>query len=290
MTKQIELFESKDGKIRLDVNLKRDTVWLTQKQMAILFDCSIDNISLHLKNIFKEEELNIELVVEDSSNTAKDGKVYKTKNYSLDAVLSVGYRVKSKVATQFRQWSTSILKEHLVNGYSVNSKRLIEKKLELEIKESRKIVAQVLILKGLDKSLDETNMISTYLGKTVDQETMVLKAHILVERFLIQFLKSNSKNGTILDESRFTFRHLLSIVRLQYNPKEKLWLWGILKKLNTLRNKYAHVLETEEIDTEIRVFQRDCLKKLRSLGIESDKEDLKSMLVHLCAVVYGELS
>lgn len=92
--------------------------------MAQLFECSIDNISLHLKNIFKDGELEPEAVIEESSATASDGKRYKTKFYNLDAVISVGYRVNSLRATQFRQWATRVLKTFTVQGYVLDKKRL----------------------------------------------------------------------------------------------------------------------------------------------------------------------
>ena len=92
--------------------------------MAVLFDCSTDNISLHLKNIFKSGELNESSVTEDFSVTATDGKKYKTKHYNLDAVISVGYRVNSQRATQFRQWATSILRDFAIRGYVLDKERL----------------------------------------------------------------------------------------------------------------------------------------------------------------------
>ena len=87
------IYEDKNGGITVDAIYKDETLWLTQKGMAKVFNCSIDNISLHLKNIFKDEELNESLVVEESSITASDGKKYKTKIYNLDAIIAVGYRV-----------------------------------------------------------------------------------------------------------------------------------------------------------------------------------------------------
>ncbi|RJQ14381.1 MAG: type II toxin-antitoxin system death-on-curing family toxin [Nitrospiraceae bacterium] len=121
---QIEIYKSSDDKIELRVNLDKETVWLTQKQMAMLFDCSTDNISLHLKNIFKTKELDDNSVTEEFSVTASDGKKYKTKHYNLDAIISIGYRINSQRATQFRQWATQRLKDYLVKGYAVNQKRL----------------------------------------------------------------------------------------------------------------------------------------------------------------------
>ena len=121
-----ELIKFEDGNFSLDVNVSpsEDTVWLTQKQMALLFNVSIDNISLHIKNIINEEELTIS-VVEECSITAKDGKKYKTKLYNLDMIISVGYRVKSKRGILFRRWANSILKQYLMKGQVINENRCL---------------------------------------------------------------------------------------------------------------------------------------------------------------------
>ena len=119
------IYKDKNGNIMVDAIYKDETLWLTQKGMAKVFNCSIDNISLHLKNIFKAEELNESSVVEESSITASDGKNYKTKIYNLDAIISVGYRVNSKKATEFRIWATRVLKEYMIKGFALNDERFI---------------------------------------------------------------------------------------------------------------------------------------------------------------------
>lgn len=119
------IYRNEEGNIIVDAILKNETLWLTQKGMSKVFDCSIDNISLHLKNIFREKELDENLVTEKSSITASDGKNYKTKIYNLDAIVSVGYRINSKKATEFRIWSTKILKEYMVKGFVLNDERFI---------------------------------------------------------------------------------------------------------------------------------------------------------------------
>ncbi len=121
---QVEIYQTKDKRTQIEVKFEEDSVWLTQQQMADLFKQSKQNISLHISNCFKEKELDQKSVVKDSLTTARDGKMYNTKNYSLDVVISVGYRVKSKRGTQFRQWATQRLKDHLVKGYTLNEKRL----------------------------------------------------------------------------------------------------------------------------------------------------------------------
>jgi len=121
---EIEIYNAPDNKVELRVQLENETVWLTQQQMALLFNQTKQNVSLHIANIFKESELVKNSVVKESLTTTTDSKNYKTKYYNLDVIISVGYRVKSKQGTQFRQWATQRLKEHLVKGYTINQKRL----------------------------------------------------------------------------------------------------------------------------------------------------------------------
>ena len=108
----------------IQVLYKNETVWATQKAMAMLFDCTTDNIGLHLKNIFKNGELIEDSVTEKISATAADGKNYLTKFYNLDAIISVGYRVNSIRATQFRQWCTCVIRQFSIRGYVVDKKRM----------------------------------------------------------------------------------------------------------------------------------------------------------------------
>ena len=121
---QIIIYKSEDGKIAVDTLMKDDTLWLSQKMMATLFDCSVDNVALHLKNIFKSQELDENSVAEEYSVTASDGKNYKVKHYNLDAIISVGYRVNSIRGTQFRIWATQRIKEYLTQGFSLNEAKL----------------------------------------------------------------------------------------------------------------------------------------------------------------------
>ena len=111
-----------DETIKLSVRLDNETVWLTQQQMAELFETTRNNVTLHIDNIFKEHELESNSVSKESLLTAADGKKYQTKLYNLDVIISVGYRVKSLRGTQFRQWANRVLKEYLLKGYSVNQR------------------------------------------------------------------------------------------------------------------------------------------------------------------------
>ncbi|MBU1216414.1 virulence RhuM family protein [bacterium] len=126
------LIKYNDGEIELAVSVEHETIWLSQSQISELFDTSADNVSLHLKNIYKEQELNENSTTEDFSVVRHEGsrKVKRTiKHYSLDAIISVGYRVSSFKATKFRQWATSVLKEYIFNGYAINSHKITEQRL-----------------------------------------------------------------------------------------------------------------------------------------------------------------
>lgn len=123
---QVTIYETDDGKVRIDVLFEKENVWLSQKLMAVLFECSVDNISLHLKNIFLEQELDEKSVVEEFSTTATDGKKYKTKHYSLEAIISVGYRVNSARGMQFRIWATERLKNYILKGFAIDKDRFIK--------------------------------------------------------------------------------------------------------------------------------------------------------------------
>ena len=155
MTSRIKIFRSSDNQVELKVNLDKETVWLSQQQMADLFSQTKQNISLHIGNIFKEKELNSISVVKESLTTASDGKNYKTKFYNLDVIISVGYRVKSQRGTQFRQWATQQLKDYLVQGYAINEDRLAQKQQEVQhLKTGIRILNRAVDSKAEQEELD----------------------------------------------------------------------------------------------------------------------------------------
>ena len=123
----ILLYETEEGKVNVDVILKDETIWLTQKSMADLFECSSDNISLHLKNIFKDNELDKRLTTEVFSVVRKEGNRSVNRElefYNLDAIIAVGYRVNSKKATKFRIWATKILKDYMIKGFAIDVEKM----------------------------------------------------------------------------------------------------------------------------------------------------------------------
>ena len=125
---EIKIYKAPDGKTEIQVKLDNDTVWLSQKQMAELFDKDSDTVGLHLKNIYDSEELVENSTTEEYSVVRQEGKrnvSRKIEFYNLDAIISVGYRVNSKRGTSFRIWANKILKDYLIKGYSINEKRLL---------------------------------------------------------------------------------------------------------------------------------------------------------------------
>lgn len=152
---EVLLYEAPDGQVRVDVRLEKETVWLTQRQMADLFDTTVENVIMHLKNIFEIEEL-------EESATAKDFLVVQTegkrqvrrnlKHYSLDAIISVGYRVNSRRGVRFRQWATKTLRDHLLRGYTFNERRLAERGLQ-EARQTLDLLSRTLQNQAL---VDET--------------------------------------------------------------------------------------------------------------------------------------
>jgi len=123
-TGEIVIYQTDDGKTKIEVRFVNETVWLTQALMAQLFGTSVPNINIHIRNILKDGELDANSVIKEFLTTAADGKNYRTKYYNLDMIISVGYRIKSTVATQFRIWATSVLKEYIIKGFTLDDDRL----------------------------------------------------------------------------------------------------------------------------------------------------------------------
>ena len=164
----IQIYQTKEGNTEVIVKFDSETVWLSQKQMAQLFDKDTDTIGLHLRNIYKSGELEEKSTTEESSVVQKEGKRNVRRNvklYNLDAIISVGYRVNSKQGVQFRIWANSILKEYLLKGYALDKKRLTQQNEQLkELQDSVKILGNILDYKALtnDESIGLLKIISDY--------------------------------------------------------------------------------------------------------------------------------
>lgn len=162
---EIFIYETESGQSTIDVKLQQETVWLTLNQLTELFARDKSVISRHLKNIFQAEELVREAVVANFATTASDGKVYQVDHYNLDVIISVGYRVNSKRGTQFRIWATNVLRQHLVDGYTLNEKRLKEQAQKYnDLKQTVRLLQNVIQRKALssDESTGLLQIISDY--------------------------------------------------------------------------------------------------------------------------------
>ena len=140
---EVLVYEAADGSARVDVRLDHETVWLTQDQMSQLFGRERSVVTKHIRNVFREGELDPDSVCAKFAHTATDGKTYQVDHYNLDVVISVGYRVKSAQGTRFRQWATRVLREYLVQGYAFNQTRLAERGL-LEARQTLDLLARTL--------------------------------------------------------------------------------------------------------------------------------------------------
>ena len=180
---EIIIYTAKDGHVQLDVNLSEETVWLSLNQMVELFGRDKSVISRHLAQIFKTQELIRESVVANFATTAADGKTYQVDYYSLDAVISVGYRVNSKQGIDFRKWASQILKEHLVRGYTVYGKRLAEKGIH-ELQQTIELLKKTLTRNELitDLGVETLQLILNYaktwhLLLAYDEDKLTLPKH-----------------------------------------------------------------------------------------------------------------
>ena len=216
----------KDGSVALEATVENDTVWLNQKQMSELFAKSKKTISEHIGNVFKEGELIRDAVVRNFRTTASDGKTYSVEYYSLDVIISVGYRVKSKQGTQFRIWATSVLKQHLLKGYTLDQKRLdvLEEKQLLTDKKLNKVMQAI-----EDKSLKPKQGIF-YDGEVFDayvftsdlirsaKKSIILIDNYVDESVLTLFSKNPDVEVTIYTK---TISKQLKLDVKKYNAQHK---------------------------------------------------------------------
>ena len=152
------------------LNMKDETVWLTQAQMTQLFETSKQNVSLHINNCFKEGELDKDSVVKDFLTTAADGKKYKTKYYNLDVIISVGYRVKSKRGVEFRRWANSVLKQYILQGYAINDNRIAQLGEVIQImKRTQNALDSQQVLNVIQKYSKALDLLDSYDHQTLER-------------------------------------------------------------------------------------------------------------------------
>ena len=211
-TNNIVVYRTEDNTLQLDVQVKGDTVWLTQQQIAELFGVKQPAVSKHLSNIFKDGELEKDSVHSILEYTAADGKVYSTQFYNLDAILSVGYRVNSKNATSFRRWANSVLKDYMLRGYAVNQKLLhleeridqkfysleqrvekTEEKIDFFVRTNQTPVEQVFF----GGEFFAARVLLEQLIKTAQQRVIIIDAYVDAATFEILDVRAKDVKATI---------------------------------------------------------------------------------------------
>lgn len=201
-SKKIEAGKVVLYKNRLEVQLKKETVWLSLNQMAELFDRDKSVVSRHLRNIFKEKELSKNSVVAKNATTALDGKTYQVEYFNLDVIISVGYRVNSKRGTQFRIWATNVLKKHLIEGYTLNEKRLKKQEQKyLELKNAVTLIGNVIQIKDLSNE-------AKGLAQVISQYTRALD---ILDDFDHEALKT--PKGRKKSKYRMTYEEAYKVIK-----------------------------------------------------------------------------
>lgn len=232
---EIEIYKSSDNETEIKVRFDEDTVWLSQQQLSMLFNQTKQNISLHINNCYKDGELDRNQTVKDYLTVQTEGKrevKRKIELYNLDVIISVGYRVKSKRGTQFRQWATQRLKDYLVQGYAINEKRLIEKQQEVEyLKTGIRILGRAIeqqataddneMLKVFAKGLD---LLDDFDHQQLDKKGNTLSTAIFPTKNeyleLIQNMRSEYSSDIFALQKDDTFDSSIHQIQQSFDGKE----------------------------------------------------------------------
>ena len=249
------LYTTEDGKSQIKLRAKDQTVWLSQREMAELFDVSTDNVGLHLKNIFSDEELHADSVTEESSVTASDGKNYRTKLYKLDAILAVGYRVRSPRGVQFRRWASTVLKEFLTKGFVMDDERLknpdgrpdyfdemLARIRDIRASEKR-FYQKVRNLFALSSDYDKTDQVTQQFFATVQNMLLYAVTQKTAAELITARANANDPNFGLLHWKGAQVRKQDILVAKNYLTEDE---------IDTLNRLVVIFLETAELRTKNR--------------------------------------
>jgi len=207
---EIIIYTTEDGKETFEVNLKEETVWLSQRQMAELFEKDVRTINEHIGNIYKEKELHKDSTIRKFRIVQKEGNrlVERERHcYNLDVIISVGYRVNSKRGTQFRIWATNVLKNYLIQGYSINQKRLQENQDKIkELQKTARMIERLLLQKNLE-SVEATGLLQVILDyqkalhllDEYDHQELQIKEITTQEKFKLTYEKTRKELSNLKD-------------------------------------------------------------------------------------------
>lgn len=301
----IIIYTTDDGQVRIEVRLEDENVWLTQNAMAELFDTTRNNITMHIKNIFAEGELEEKTVSKESLLTAKDGKNYNTKFYNLDVIISVGYRVKSIRGTQFRIWANKLIKEYLIKGYNLDSDRMknngggvyFEELLEKirDIRSSEKVFwRKILDIYATSVDYDANSELTKQFFRTVQNKMHYAVHGNTAAEIIYNRVDSNKKNiGLTNFKGDMPTKADTEVAKNYLTEKE-------LQILNRMVSAYLDVAEinalsmhamtmrdwTNELDSFLKMTRKDILSGKGTVSHEkalekAHKEYDKYMQTHL---------
>ena len=301
----IIIYTTDDEQVRIEVRLEDENVWLTQNAMAELFDTTRNNITMHIKNIFTEGELEEKSVSKESLLTAKDGKNYNTKFYNLDVIISVGYRVKSIRGTQFRIWANKLIKEYLIKGYNLDSDRMknngggvyFEELLEKirDIRSSEKVFwRKILDIYATSIDYDANNELTKQFFKTVQNKMHYAVHGNTAAEVIYNRVDSNKENiGLTNFKGDMPTKSETEVAKNYLTEKE-------LQILNRMVSAYLDVAEinalsmhamtmndwTNELDSFLKMTRKDILSGKGTVSHEkalekAHKEYDKYMETHL---------
>ena len=301
----IIIYTTDDEQVRIEVRLEDENVWLTQNAMAELFDTTRNNITMHIKNIFTEGELEEKSVSKESLLTAKDGKNYNTKFYNLDVIISVGYRVKSIRGTQFRIWANKLIKEYLIKGYNLDSDRMknngggvyFEELLEKirDIRSSEKVFwRKILDIYATSIDYDANNELTKQFFKTVQNKMHYAVHGNTAAEVIYNRVDSNKENIGLTNFKGDMPTKAETEVAKNYLTKKELQI------LNRMVSAYLDVAEinalsmhamtmkdwTNELDSFLKMTRKDILSGKGTVSHEkalekAHKEYDKYMETHL---------
>ena len=290
MKNNIIIYISRDGNVKVDVNILQDDIWMSQDIMANLYDTTKNNISMHLKNIFDEGELQRDSVVKKFLTTASDGKKYKVLHYNLDAIIAVGYRINSKKATEFRIWATKVLREYMVKGFVLNDEKLknngestyFEELLARirDIRSSEKIFwRKVLDIYATSVDYDPKNKLSLEFFKTVQNKMhYATHGHTAAEVIFTRVDSEKDNLGLTNFKGDYPTQSETEIAKNYLTEEE-------LNILNRMVSAYLDIAEINALDRHLMTMQ-DWVNELVSFLKMTRKVILKGSGTMLSKIIW----
>jgi hypothetical protein len=250
---EIAIYETEDGQVKVGVLFEEDNLWLTQKLMAELFECSVDNISLHLKNIFKEKELDPKSVVEDYSITAADSKKYKTKHYALEAIIAIGYRVNTTRGAQFRAWATDKLKSYIFKGFAIDKDRFT-KGSRFDTRFFEELLEEIREIRASERMVYQkiTDIYATSIDYTTD--TLETDRFFATVQNKLHFAITGNTAAELIEKRANSSKENMGLSTWRKDPKGKIYKSDVtiaknylqqveIKKLNHIVDMYLDYAE-----------------------------------------------